>query len=185
MTGDQEEREERAGQAEREERADADRIFVRSKWGTNRYVYNPDNPVGMALIVATLLFAAGALWVLHHSGGPGSWDGADLRSAVTTATDELSKEADLGPGSGDYDAILREQIAKDGNGPEDALSVTLASAEPESKMFSGGLEQAWYSVTAHGTDTAFCLDVQGMKLKARMGYDPLTITVTDGACTAR
>ncbi|MGW0764150.1 hypothetical protein [Streptomyces sp. NPDC002676] len=169
--------------SDRDERADADRVFIRSKWGTNRYVYNPDNPVGRALIVGSLLFAAGGMWLLYHSGGPGSWGGDDLRSAVTTATGELSKEALLGPGSGDYDAILRERIARDGNGPEDALSVTLASPEPESMMFTGGPEQARYSVTAHGTDTAFCLDVQGMKRKAQMGYDSLTITVTDGACT--
>ena len=26
-------------------------VFIRSKWGTNRYVYNPNNPVGLSLIV--------------------------------------------------------------------------------------------------------------------------------------
>ncbi|MFD3817275.1 hypothetical protein ACFWRZ_19615 [Streptomyces rubiginosohelvolus] len=26
-------------------------IFIRSNWGTSRYVYNPRNPVGMGLIL--------------------------------------------------------------------------------------------------------------------------------------
>lgn len=39
-------------------------VFVRSKWGTNRYVYNPRNPVGRFLIVASVIVAiAGMAWL--------------------------------------------------------------------------------------------------------------------------
>ncbi|MGN9793037.1 hypothetical protein ACTMTU_18320 [Streptomyces sp. OZ13] len=58
---------------------DAEPVFVRSKWGTSRYVYNANNPVGMALIIASLLFAAGGMYALHDSS---SWSEGELHDAV-------------------------------------------------------------------------------------------------------
>ncbi|MFF2328799.1 MULTISPECIES: hypothetical protein [unclassified Streptomyces] len=49
---------------------DDEPVFIRSKWGTSRYVYNPRNPVGLALIVITLLFVAVALILMETSSGP-------------------------------------------------------------------------------------------------------------------
>ncbi|MFJ2214796.1 hypothetical protein ACIQVO_22105 [Streptomyces sp. NPDC101062] len=168
---------------------DADRVLVRSKWGTSRYVYNPHNPIGRALIVGSLLFAAGGMYLLHHPdllGSSDEWDGTDLRNAVTAATTELSREAQFGPGSaaGLYDGILRGRIAEAGRRSEDGLTVALASERPESALYDGGAEQADYTVTAEGTDTALCLNVYAMKAKRAMGYDFVSISVDDGACPA-
>lgn len=38
-----------------------DPVFARSAWGTNRYVYNHRNPVGLALIVIAPIVAICAM----------------------------------------------------------------------------------------------------------------------------
>ncbi|UKY47791.1 hypothetical protein [Streptomyces inhibens] len=168
-------------------RDDADRIFIYSKWG-GRYVYNWNNPIGLALIVGSLLFAIGGLYVLYHPGllnGSSTWDGGELRSAVKAASSELSSEAKFGPGTINYEDILRASIAEHGHSSEDALTITLASEPAQDAMFYGGVEKADYTVTADGTDTAFCLNAYAVKRKRAMDYDYITISVGDGACPAR
>ncbi|MCX4807709.1 hypothetical protein OG594_39985 [Streptomyces sp. NBC_01214] len=49
---------------------DDEPVFKRSKWGTNRYYYNPDNPVGLALIVITLLFVGTMMILMANRAGP-------------------------------------------------------------------------------------------------------------------
>ncbi|WP_405486618.1 hypothetical protein [Streptomyces sp. NBC_00096] len=49
---------------------DDEPVFKRSKWGTNRYYYNPANPLGLALIVISLLFAATMLILMANRVGP-------------------------------------------------------------------------------------------------------------------
>ncbi|MEV0375667.1 hypothetical protein AB0I10_38980 [Streptomyces sp. NPDC050636] len=169
-------------------RDDADRIFIRSKRGTSRYVYNPHNPIGLALIVGLLLFAVGGMFLLKHNpgllSGADDWDGDELRSAVSAATTELSHEAEFGPGTINYEDILQAVIAKHGHSSKDALTVTLASEPPESAVFYGGTEQADYSVTVDGTDTAFYLSVHATMRKRATDYDSVTISVEDGVCPA-
>ncbi|WP_197287532.1 hypothetical protein [Streptomyces apocyni] len=151
--------------------------------------YNPANPIGLALIVGTLLFVAGGMYLLHHPDlldRSKEWDGGELRSAVSAATDELSREAMFGPGAiGGYEGILRSSIAAHGDGgAKDRLTVRLASERPESAGYDGGSEQADYTVTAEGTDDAFCLGVYAMKRERALGYDFVDISVDDGACPA-
>jgi hypothetical protein len=166
------------------EHPDDDRVFVRSNWGTNRYVYNPHNPVGRVLIVGSLLFAVGGLYVMSHPDlFRGGWDGDDLRTAVTGATAQLSQDR-TGPGTdtGLYEDILTQDIAQHGQGPEDALTVTLASDPPESTVWYGGTEDADFSVKARGTDIAFCLHVHAVQRPKAMGYDAVDFAVDDGSC---
>ncbi|WP_225833233.1 hypothetical protein [Streptomyces sp. NK08204] len=49
---------------------DNEPVFKRSKWGTNRYEYNPRNPVGFALIVVAIGFAVVMLLLMHNQAGP-------------------------------------------------------------------------------------------------------------------
>ncbi|MFD3555620.1 hypothetical protein ACFWWA_26520 [Streptomyces goshikiensis] len=51
-------------------RYDDEPVFKRSKWGTNRYHYNPGNPVGLALIIITLLFVGTMMILMAHRAGP-------------------------------------------------------------------------------------------------------------------
>lgn len=45
-------------------------VFKKSKWGTSRYVYNARNPIGLALIVATGVFAIVMLVLMENRAGP-------------------------------------------------------------------------------------------------------------------
>lgn len=49
---------------------DDEPVFKRSKWGTNRYSYNPRNSVGLALIVITVLFVGTMMILLANRAGP-------------------------------------------------------------------------------------------------------------------
>ncbi|WP_327279856.1 MULTISPECIES: hypothetical protein [unclassified Streptomyces] len=49
---------------------DDEPVFRRSKWGTNSYYYNPRNPVGLALIVITLLFVGTMMVLMANRAGP-------------------------------------------------------------------------------------------------------------------
>ncbi|MEU9125496.1 hypothetical protein AB0C96_37670 [Streptomyces sp. NPDC048506] len=49
---------------------DDEPVFKRSTWGTNRYVYNPNNPVGLALIVISLIFAVMMMVLMQKHAGP-------------------------------------------------------------------------------------------------------------------
>ncbi|MFG3042024.1 MULTISPECIES: hypothetical protein [unclassified Streptomyces] len=45
-------------------------VFKKSRWGTNRYAYNPANPVGLALIVITVVVVFTVLLLLQNRVGP-------------------------------------------------------------------------------------------------------------------
>ena len=53
---------------------DREPVLIRSKWGTNRWVYNHRNPVGRTLIVVSVLLCLGLLLYVvatTHDPGPG------------------------------------------------------------------------------------------------------------------
>ncbi|WP_338491798.1 hypothetical protein [Streptomyces sp. SJL17-4] len=49
---------------------DDEPVFKKSKWGTSRYVYNPNNPIGLALIVASSVFAIVMIILMENRAGP-------------------------------------------------------------------------------------------------------------------
>ncbi|MFF4095162.1 hypothetical protein ACFYYY_15210 [Streptomyces sp. NPDC001834] len=49
---------------------DDEPVFIRSMWGTSRYVYNYQNPVGRALIVIALLVTAVMTVLMAKRAGP-------------------------------------------------------------------------------------------------------------------
>ncbi|WP_432039637.1 hypothetical protein [Streptomyces cucumeris] len=49
---------------------DYEPVFKKSKWGTSRYTYNPANPVGMALIILSLVFAGVMMFLMEERKGP-------------------------------------------------------------------------------------------------------------------
>ncbi len=48
---------------------DYEPVFKRSKW-RNRYYYNPRNPIGLALIIISLVFTATLLILMANRAGP-------------------------------------------------------------------------------------------------------------------
>ncbi|MFD5409235.1 hypothetical protein OG749_41155 [Streptomyces nojiriensis] len=63
---------------------DDEPVFKRSRWGTNRYYYNPANPVGLALIVISLVFAATMLILMSNRAGPFAPEPAPTRGNTPT-----------------------------------------------------------------------------------------------------
>lgn len=49
---------------------DDEPLFKKSRWGTNRYVYNADNPIGLALIVGSVVFALVGILLMENKAGP-------------------------------------------------------------------------------------------------------------------
>ncbi|MFM9373472.1 hypothetical protein [Streptomyces sp. Da 82-17] len=49
---------------------DHEPVFKKSRWGTNRYVYNLNNPVGLALAIGSVLFAGVMMLMMETRSGP-------------------------------------------------------------------------------------------------------------------
>nr|WSX47636.1 hypothetical protein OG409_00770 [Streptomyces sp. NBC_00974] len=49
---------------------DREPVFKRSKWGTQRYYYNPRNPIGLTLIIISLLFTGTMMLLMANRAGP-------------------------------------------------------------------------------------------------------------------
>ncbi|MFE3905415.1 hypothetical protein ACFXPY_35300, partial [Streptomyces sp. NPDC059153] len=62
-------------------------VFIRSKLGTSRYVYNHRNPVGLALTILTPLVALGVLFGMQAES---TWSEGELRDAVRKGVQDLS-----------------------------------------------------------------------------------------------
>ncbi|SER36708.1 hypothetical protein [Streptomyces qinglanensis] len=166
-----------------------DPILIRSRWGTNDYVFNFRNPVACVVFVGLGLLVFGLLYASNHRSTP-QWEEGELRSAVKGATAELSEEAQFGPGIPGYGEVLQSRIAKHGPHSESPHSSehdagvvgALASPQPEHDYFGESVEEADYTVTADGTDTALCLTVTA--LANRYGYSSVSFSIRNGSCPA-
>ena len=49
---------------------DYEPVFKKSNWGTSRYVYNPNNPVGVVLIILSVVFALVMMFLMKERMGP-------------------------------------------------------------------------------------------------------------------
>ncbi|BAU87311.1 hypothetical protein SLA_6444 [Streptomyces laurentii] len=118
-------------------------VFVRSKWGTNRYVYNVNNPVGRALIVLALLVAGGVLFGLRAES---TWSEGELRDAVRKGVADLDGTQHYTSLDDDHGSLIAEAIRKSGIGPGHGVDTE--------KEESGG-----YTVSTKDTETAYCVRV--------------------------
>ncbi|GAA2387197.1 hypothetical protein GCM10010420_07760 [Streptomyces glaucosporus] len=129
---------------------DHEPVFVRSEWGTNRYVYNPDSPVGMTFIVLSL-----ALVVLFffHVSDSSSWTEDELRDAVHEATGVLAEEPHPFPSRlepSEWVADRIEEAVHEAGGVNAAPGPRVEYVE----------EAGRYEVTATDTTAVFCLRVE-------------------------
>jgi hypothetical protein len=137
------------------EHHDAEPVFVRSKWGTNRYVYNANNPVGMALIIGSLLFAAGGMYSLHDSS---SWSEGELHDAVHAAVDSLNAAPQqVGGWRGDYEELIADAIEASGEGPEHGI--VSVSSENYGADAVGEPDSESFEVRTDDVDAVYCLRV--------------------------
>jgi hypothetical protein len=118
-------------------------VFVRSKWGTNRYVYNVNNPVGRALIVLALLIAGGVLFGLHAES---TWSEGELRDAVRKGVADLEGRRHFTSLDDDHGSLITEAIRETGIGPRYGVD-----ARKE--------ESGQYTVSTKDTETEYCVRV--------------------------
>ncbi|MEW2633878.1 hypothetical protein AB0903_20030 [Streptomyces sp. NPDC048389] len=127
-------------------------VFVRSKWGTSRYVYNPNSPVGMALIVGSLLFAAVGLFSLHDSS---SWSEGELHDAVHSAAESLdARPQRVGGFRGSYEELIADAIENSGEGPEFAM----VGVSPRSDT-KDDTSVDRFEITTDDVDDSYCMSV--------------------------
>lgn len=120
-------------------------VLVRSRWGTNRYVFNPANGIGLTLIALTLLAVAGGWFLVKENS---SWSERELRSAVEKAAASLEEKEHANDEFSDYSASIGEGIRRSGEGPRHSYDVRAV----------GDADR--YEINADGVDTAFCMHVE-------------------------
>lgn len=49
---------------------DYEPVFKKSNWGTGRYIYNPDNPLGMGLIILSAVSVLVMMFLMQERKGP-------------------------------------------------------------------------------------------------------------------
>ncbi|MFF9078335.1 hypothetical protein ACF1BR_01445 [Streptomyces rubiginosohelvolus] len=156
-------------------------IFIRSNWGTSRYVYNPRNPVGMGLIIGSLLFAAVAMYSLRASS---SWSEGELRDAVHAAVRDLEATPQtLGSWTGGYQSMIRDAVEESGEGPTSGGGLHIEEADdPYDKDADPSVDL--FEVTAEDVDTAVCLSVSPPEPEAVLTSIEvsLSVTVEEGRC---
>ncbi|MFC5173195.1 hypothetical protein [Streptomyces mutomycini] len=153
---------------------DDEPVFIRSKWGTSRYVYNPDNPVGLALIIGSLLFAGVFMYVLHDDS---SWSDGELHDAVHSAVRTLEdKEQTVGSWAGGYDRLIDDAIQESGEGPSvGGLSVSKAH-DAYDRDAPAGVDR--FEVAAEDVDTVYCLGVSPQEPEAVLSSVKVTLHIT-------
>ncbi|MFH8360829.1 hypothetical protein ACH4FV_14745 [Streptomyces anulatus] len=160
---------------------DDEPIFVRSNWGTSRYVYNPNHPIGVALIIGSLLFAAGGMYYLFSSS---SWSEGEFRDAVHTAVRDLeSEQHTFSSWTGGYDRLIRDALEESGEGPSSGGMVYVDEAnDPYDEDADPSVDR--FEVTAKDVDAAFCLSVSPPEPESALENITvsLSITVEEGQC---
>ncbi|MFI8520881.1 hypothetical protein ACIGEZ_24090 [Streptomyces sp. NPDC085481] len=118
-------------------------VFVRSKWGTSRYVYNHRNPVGLALIVLTPLIALGGLFGMQAES---TWSESELRDAVREGVADLEGKQHYTSLESDRGFLIADAIRESGIGPGYGVDTH--------KDEGGG-----YTVSTVDTETEYCVRI--------------------------
>lgn len=151
--------------------SDDEPVFIRSKWGTNRYVYNPNNPVGLALIALTLVVALGAL-IIHEF--ESTWSDGELRDAVQQANRTLDGSIHDPYRYTSISDQIRDAVESSGAGP--GLGVDVRDEGHDA-----------YEISTDDTEVRFCMRVTAPAIESGPAGEIyakrlLHTSVAEGAC---
>ncbi|MFG2761426.1 hypothetical protein [Streptomyces wuyuanensis] len=118
-------------------------VFIRSKWGTSRYVYNHRNPVGLALIILTPLIVFGVLFGMHADS---TWSEGELRDAVRKGVADLDGKRHYTSLESDHGLLIAEAIRESGIGPGHGVD-------------TGEGEDGRYTVSTDDTEAEYCVRI--------------------------
>ncbi|MDT0381329.1 hypothetical protein RM572_21460 [Streptomyces sp. DSM 42041] len=164
---------------------DHEPVFVRSRWGTNHYTYNPGNPVGVVLIVASLVAVAGFVLVMQNRA---SLSGDELRDAVHTAAEALEQEPHTKASFGGYSGAVEDAL-------DDAVANSDSTVGPRVEAVGDSDD---YEITGSSpetdTDAAYCMHItQSVAPEGGIGIPTegggavleehdLSVSVSEGRC---
>lgn len=155
-------------------------VFIRSRWGTNRYVYNPANPAGLFLIAFSLLVAGGVMYGLRDGS---SWSEGELHDAVHTAAASLEARPQLMDAySGGYQELIRREIEAAGEGPEyGGVNVALEEYVDDG---AGAPAGSHFEVGADDVEDLYCLRISPPEPETVLSSVTvrLSVSVTAGRC---
>jgi hypothetical protein len=146
-------------------------VFTRSKWGTNRYVYNANNPVGLALTVISLL-APIVLVVAFQTHW--SWSDGELRDAVQQANRTLDGSIHDPYRYTSISDHIRDAVESSGSGPGSGALVR-----------DEGHDE--YEISTDDTDVRFCMRVDAPVIESGPAGEIyakrlLHTSLTEGPC---
>lgn len=153
-------------------------VFVRSKWGTARYVYNPKHPVGVALIVGSILLAVGGMVYINDGA---NWSEGELRDAVHGAARALQAEPQTVSLFTGYEELIREAIRKTGEGPTHG-SVKIAAVRADGYGANRATDD--FEITSDDVDGVYCLRISPPEPDTPKSSVTTTLstTVEDDSC---
>ncbi|MEU8031466.1 hypothetical protein AB0C13_22965 [Streptomyces sp. NPDC049099] len=164
----------------------ADRV---RSWRSNINPSAPELP-DAAFVAARVLFVTlAAIGIYTAIQGFGvsddtSWDDSELTSAVQQAVDDLDGYTFTADDSGtplsfdDYTSLLKDKVVQYGGGDAPQTGVTVTPADTDT------YDDAHLTVTAAGTDAAFCTRIERTRSK-KDDYTPPGITGGEGSLTYR
>ncbi|MFD9488176.1 hypothetical protein ACFWBX_30270 [Streptomyces sp. NPDC059991] len=139
-----------------------------------RFAYNPANPVGLTLILLTLVFVGVAMYVVNDQT---HWSEGELRDAAHQAAHDLddTTQSNIDPSQrfsgNDYARTIEDAMKNTGAGQWFADPIVLRSH---------GTDQAAYDITGSGTYAAFCMHLTVSPFGG--GKAVIRARVTDGTC---
>ncbi|MCM9083083.1 hypothetical protein OG818_15425 [Streptomyces virginiae] len=153
-----------------------DPVFARSAWGTNRYVYNHRNPVGLALIVIAPIVAICAMIGLRNSS---RWSEGELRTAVHQGAEDLNGSTQYVSPDMHLGTLIRDAVEDSGTGPGLGLDVSRAFVEDDGHG---------YTISTEDTNTKYCIRVTMARVDPNSRFPfirqdhHLTAKATEGSC---
>ncbi|MEU0132740.1 hypothetical protein ABZ172_01680 [Streptomyces sp. NPDC006296] len=155
-------------------------VFIRSNWGTSRYVYNPRNPIGLALIIGTLVLVGGFFWHLRASS---TWSEGEFRDAVHSAARSLEgSDQKFASWTGGYDMMIGDAIEDSGKGPEHTVVDVSAVDDEYDEDAPAGEDR--FEVSVEDVDTVYCMRVSPPEPEPALDAVELSLSVTvdEGRC---
>ncbi|WP_405419319.1 hypothetical protein [Streptomyces erythrochromogenes] len=151
-------------------------VFVRSNWGTSRYVYNHRNPVGLTLIVITPFIAIGAMIGFWNSS---QWSENELRTAVHRGAANLNGSTQYVSPDMQLGTLIRDAVEDSGTGPGLGLDVSR-------DIVAGDTHR--YTVSTDDTDKEYCIRITMTRVDPDSRFPFLrqdhhiTAAASDGSC---
>ncbi|MEW1723318.1 hypothetical protein [Streptomyces sp. NPDC093109] len=157
---------------------DDEPIFVRSRWGTNRYVYNTRSPVARWLIFGTVVLAFGMIWHLFASS---KWSEGELRAGVHKAAEALEAKPQQVGFVNTYASLIREAIRDSGEAPSSGggFEVEPVRGIRDGSGTAGAASgTSDFEVTSEDVSSVYCLRVSPPEPDKVEDHGAITLSVT-------